>query len=198
MDDEYTFVNFVGSHHWSEGSEGVAFLGSIGSNVTPYGQAEFLIKCQMDSPRFELMAAYEPQSPRSQLPANQFVQRHFTEDFQRKLKVFIKRECSDRGNCKCHYSLATTPLTFDMYDMTISPMELEGESFWLDDSHHNRRYFFKTDFVNMVTNIKFVSPSPQHIIGNVDSMDIDVDKFLRFPLEREFLLNKVKTFLLFS
>jgi hypothetical protein len=197
IDDEYTFVAFVGSHHWSETNEGVSFLGNIGSNVTPYGQAEFLIKCSMNSSNFELIAAYDKQSPNTQLPADQFVKRHFNTEFQQKIKVFIKRECSNRGECRCHYSMSTSFLTFDMYEQTISPIEIEGESFWLEDNS-NHRYFFKTSFKEGITSIRFVSPSPKYIIGEVDSMEIDADKFLRFPLEREFLLNKAKTFLLFS
>lgn len=197
MDDDYTFVNFTGSHHWSEDGEGVAFLGSLGSNVSPYGQADFLIKCPVGSSSFELLATYDKQSPNTGIDVEQFVNKHFSRSFQRGLKIHLRRECSNRGNCKMSYSLNTTSLTFDMIERTIDPINLHSETFHLDDKS-GHRFYFNTDFLEKKTSIRFISPSQRFVIGEQDTIEIDSEKFLRFPLDHEFLLNKVKTLLLFS
>ncbi len=198
IDDDYTFVNCVGTHHWNDyGEEGIAFLINLSSNAFPYGQAEFLIKCPMDKPNFELLAAYEKESHRNGMTAEQFVKRHFTFGLQFKQKIHVKRECANRGNCKCNYTLVSDNITFDMDTQQLNQMKFGAEDFSLVDDN-DRRIYFQTDFESGITNIKYINHSARFTIGKQESFELETEKFLRYPLDREFLLNKVKTFLLFS
>lgn len=194
MNDDYRFVTFIGSHHQSDLEEGIAFLGTIGSNTPPYGQADFMIKCPINKPNFELLSVYDEQSPKNDLSADQFVKRHFNYDFQNSLKVIIKRECSDRGNCKLRYHLNTQLITFDMGNQIIDSIELNDEFFWIEDK--NKIFCFKTDFTIGKTFIQMTKQDDR--VHWHDCIEIDSEKFLRYPLDREFLLNKLKTLLVFS
>lgn len=192
--DDYTFVNSVGSHHIDETSSKVVFLCNLTANTSPYGRVDFMMECYVSSPTFKLTATKESKNIMS---AEDFVKIHFTEDIQQAQCITLKRICSKGNLCDYHYGLSTQPILFDFKRKEIKPIDLAEESFRIKNDK-GLGFYFRTNFTDGTTTITYTSPHSAFVIGTQESIQMKSEKFLKYPLNREFLLNKVKTLLLFS
>jgi hypothetical protein len=208
-DDEYTTVKPTGAYQLIDNNSKVIFPCNLDSRAAPYGEVNFIIHANVSSPSIKVIAEFaQPHLTKIIISPNDFVRRHFTEDVQQKFNINLTRKCHARVEAKLRqfsytqpcgfsYVLSVGPILFDFVKNEMKPISLLEETFTLvDDKEHS--YRFRTNFTKETTTITYSVPKPGFVIGGQESIDLPIEKFLKYPLEREFLLNKVKTLLLFS
>ena len=208
-DDEYTTVNPLGSYHFADNNSTIKFPCHLESRSSPYGEVDFTIVANVSSPSIKLIAEFcHPHLTKVTLSPGEFVKLHFTEDVQKKFNINIIRKCTAKierkgkygglmMDCPSAFSLVTAPIMFGFNKREIVPISFLQETFILsDDKEHH--YRFNTNFTKGVTQITYSVPMLGFVIGGQNTLEMPAEKFLKYPLDREFLLNKVKTLLLFS
>lgn len=208
-DDEYTTINPLGSYHFADNNSTIKFPCHLESRSSPYGEVDFTIVANVSSPSIKLLAEFsQPHLTKVTISPGDFVKKHFTEEVQKKFNINIIRKCTAKiekkskyGNlmvdCPLAYSIVTKSILFDFNKKEIVPINFLQETFVLsDDKDHH--YRFNTNFDEGVTKITYSVPVLGFVLGGQETLEMPAEKFLKYPLDREFLLNKVKTLLLFS
>lgn len=195
MEDDYTFVQINHVDNDNNGST-IDLLGNLDARTSPHGEADFLISAYVSSDTFNLKAAYPvPSFHKRHVSPEDFVKSHMTTDVQEKINIRLQRKCSNK-QCEYSYFLSTAPIVFDMKTYKVSPLELQEETFRMN--YHDNTYYFRTNFATEQTTITYHVPKAGFVIGAHENIQMKSEKFLKYPLEAEFLLNKLKTLLLFS
>lgn len=204
FDNDYISVTPRGSYDLSQNGSLIKFACNIDSRISPYGEAKFDIYAYMASPTIKLVAEYvnpHAEMMNTVMPAEKFVERHFDEDAQKGFNINLQRRCAvisfGPQPCSHHYILTTSAIQFDIKKKELLPITLLEETFDLLDDRQNR-YRFTTNFAGELTSIIYTVPKGGYILGEQKIVDMKSEKFLKYPFEREFLLNKLKTLLLFS
>lgn len=210
MDDEYTCM--TGSH-METGDNGsvVKFLFNIDSRSVPYGDVSFVVASYVTSGAITIQGAmYNDPYRKPRMSIDEFIKKHFDQASQLKLKLNLIRTCKNAGIfcttprgylCNYSYHQKTRPLTFNVRTKMMDPIELEEESFHIDldkKNHHSQRIYFRTNYMESLSKIIVMAPSKTMVLGKEPVIEMPAEKFLGFPVNPEFLLNKAKTLLLFS
>lgn len=161
---------------------------NLDSQVSPYGQVDFEIIIMPQSSRFHLGT----NSAQDEV----FVRKHFSIAAQLSLKIQAIRVCYGNPYCDIKYKLSTYNLVFDLDTSTIGGLSLFNEHFFIKEN--GKSYSFVTNFENKTTVIGYEKPQPRFILPATKFIEMNSDKFLRYPFERDFLLEKIHTLLLFS
>ncbi len=200
MEDDYTTVRAAYAKDHTENGSVISFICGIDARTSPYGEVDFLVSVYVSSNSFKLSASYPKEFMyKKRLAPNLFVKHHFNIHIQDKLNIYLKRVCSSYhtdNKCEFGYALTTSPIKFDMKNQVIQPITLASEVFSI--SANDQKFHFDTNFINKETAIRCWSPKAGYVIGRQEVFHLNSEKYLKYPLEREFLLNKVKTLLLFS
>lgn len=201
MGDDYTFIKPLAAYQLSKDQSTVIFQCCIEARTSPYGEANFNILSNVTTPDFKIKAEYVVGSHRSTVHGDisplDFVKKHFTADLQNSFDIGMVLKCAAHSpEHRCGYVLNCLPLKFDLDSNHILPIGLKSEEFEIRNG--SMVYRFKTSFVDGLTTILFNSPMKGFVIGKQETLEMNSEKFIRYPLDREFLLNKVKTLLLFS
>jgi hypothetical protein len=201
MDDDYTVIKPMSAYKLVKGGDQVAFPCCLESRLSPSGQVYFLILANLKDPSCSIKSEYYETGGVSTVTEystspDDFVKRHFTQQLQTGFNINLRLQCSHHSSCQYRYQLSTGPIIFDMDMMQLKPITLISEYFILNGMR--MKYYFKTDFATETTSITYNMPMPPYILGTQQVIQMNSEKFLRYPLEHEFLLNKLKTLLLFS
>ncbi len=210
MDDEYTCMT---GGHMETGDNGsvIRFQYNIDSQAVPYGDVSFIISSFVTSGAITISGAgYNNPYTRPRMSLDEFIKCHFTHDLQVKLDLVMTRKCTNagiystnhKGNlCEYSYHQKTKPLTFNLRTKMMDPIEFAEESFFIGverKNNHSGRIYFKTNFDDGTSKIITHAPSKGYVLGKELVIEMKSEKFLGYPVEPEFLLNKAKTLLLFS
>lgn len=210
MDDDYTCM--TGSH-MNIGNNGsvIKFMFNIDSRTVPYGDVDFIISSYVSSGAITVDAAmYKSPYTKPRMSTDEFIKRHFNYASQFKLKLQLVRTCKNAGIfcttpkgylCDYSYHQITKPLIFDVKTKQMDLIELESESFMIHvekKNDHSYPFYFKSNFSEGLSKIVVRAASKNYKPGPEQVIEMPVEKFLGFPVEREFLLNKARTLLLFS
>lgn len=175
----------------------IGFVCSIDAKVAPHGEANFLVKssittgeCHIESAAYPTYSYYK-----KTMPATEFVKKHFLPNVQEKLKLIMGRKCSNYERCEYSYTFRSAPLQFDVTAGQMLPIRLLDEAFIIKDG--TKRYGFGTNFLENTTNVRSITGS-SHLNPSKTLVTLPAEKYLKYDFNREFLLNKLKTLLLFS
>ena len=124
-----------------------------------------------------------------------FIRKHFTDKIQNELNLSLDRKC-ESNMCEYNYGFFTKPLNFDLNNNTYLPIELVSESFNLQEE--DKSYRIITNYNDDITNIQYHTPQLQFILPAQEIVKISANKFSKYPLNKEFLISKLKTLILFS
>lgn len=201
MDDDYTVIKPMSAYQLVKDGGWVAFPCCLESRLSPSGEVYFIILANLKDPSCSIKSEYVGTKGSSlhteyRTSSDDFIKTHFTKQLQTGFNINLRLQCSHHSSCKYNYQLSTGPIIFDLDMMQLKPIPLISEHFNIDGMRN--KYFFKTDFVTETTTITYNVPQPPFILGTQQVIQMNSEKFLRYPLEGEFLLNKLKTLLLFS
>jgi hypothetical protein len=197
MEDDYTFVQINHVESDNNGST-IDLLGNLDARTSPYGEADFMISAYVSSDVFNLKAAYPVSSIyKRHVSPDDFVRSHLTADVMEKVNLYFERKCPNK-ECPYNYALTSRPLSFNMKACKVSPVEPKDETFKL--YYNENIYYFRTNFATGQTSITFNVPQPgrTYVFAPQEVVHMKAEKFIKYPLDPEFLLNKLKTLLLFS
>ncbi|CAB4196585.1 hypothetical protein UFOVP1290_105 [uncultured Caudovirales phage] len=124
-----------------------------------------------------------------------FIIKHFTKEIQNELNLSFYRKC-ESNICEYNYELTTKQLNFDLIARNYNPIEVNTESFNLQEG--DKSYRIVTNFNEDITNIQYHTPQLQFILPAQEVIKISANKFSKYPLNKDFLMDKIKTLILFS
>lgn len=210
MDDEYTCIT---GGHMETGDNGsvIKFGYNIDSRSVPCGDVSFVISSYVTSGSITIGGAmYNDSYRKPRMSTDEFIKKHFNYASQLKLKINLIRTCKNAGvfcttpkGYLCQYSFRqkNRPITFNVKTKMMDPIELEEEEFHINiekKNNHSYPIYFRTNYAEGLSKIVVRLPSKIYVLGTEQVIEMTSEKFLGFPLDREFLLNKAKTLLLFS
>lgn len=190
------------THQISENGSEVLFSFNIDSSVQKTVNID--IVAYISSPDFSSTAAYtSPLIKGQRLPPIEVVKAYLTEKIQNDLNLVVVFKCSQLfQDSPCSYTLMTKPIIFDFnrgFNSTkgkIRPLELYEESFSIGSG--TKTYRCRTSFEENKTVVSYRVAKPKFTIGGEESLIIPAHHFLKFPLDSEWLINKINTLVLFS
>jgi hypothetical protein len=201
--DELITVCPRASYSIENNNSTIRFPLNLESRTSPYGKADFDIVAPVVSPTFQINAHFTTKNA-SEGSAYSFIKKHFTEDIQKRLNISFHMTCSRAGfrtsktqkRCTYEYSLLTNGITFDLYSSSVI-IPLNEEEFILNDRWN--KYIIKTRFEEGFTEIYMPTTSEKIRHYSFDSIiKMPVEKFISYPMDEGFLLNKLKLLTLFS
>lgn len=194
FDDEYLSIRPITRVQEKLGGAQYFFAFYMESRVTPYVNANFGLLVNSSSNTLTMVVEcrnlYNPQRE-STLKAKAFSAHHFTQ-VQLQLGIKIIKLCTNL-ECKNAYSLETTPLTFDLSGSKMNSFELATESFSIQRNKLEHRFLSR--FQSDITTVT-VYKTGQRV--DQSSLELKAHKFLEYPWDAEFFLNKARTLLTFS
>jgi hypothetical protein len=188
-DDDYIHVKPMGSYFVDKKELSLVFPLEIESRLSPHGEVAFHVVCHLVTNKLHVNTK---SFTNTQISPLNFVEQHLDIVAQQCLNFKMLRTCTSSNDCNSHYELIARPLTFDIRGGTYNPIQADCEHFNLVDNAE-RKYRFLTDFKTGNTTIHYDVTNK-----NSGSIILPLEKFVKYPVEREFLLNKVKTLILFT
>ena len=189
-DDDYIHIKPTGSYFVDKKSLSLVFPLEIESRLSPHGEVSFHVICDLMTNKLHVQTK---SFTNTQISPLNFVEQHFNVVTQQAVNFKMLRTCMSSQKCESFYELIAYPLTFDLRAGTYNPIEVECEHFKIiGDTDH--KYYFSTVFRDGNTVITYEKGRNE----GKGSIVLPWDKFSKYPLEHEFLLNKVKTLILFT
>lgn len=159
-------------------------------DFTKYNKIYFDIIFRANSNIFEITF---PKSKQSFNYLKCCLQKNFSIRQQHLFSFNIYLKCK---NNSCDYILRSVPVYFNIKDQAVFPFKIKSETFTLNKN--NERFIFKSNFLSNTTSINYTVDSDTFLIGVQDSFILPLENFLKYDFTADYLLNKVKTFILFS
>lgn len=204
IDDNYTRITACYIENLSN-KDVIRYYINIDSKSIPYGDVSFIISCNAISNKIKISdARYNDPYRKPRLSVDEFIKKHFNQEAQLNLKLNLAKKCPNEGMicsingylCDHNYCQRTKPLTFNLSSKNMNLIQLDLESF--DITNHSKIIHVETNYNKKISKIIIRKPSNGLEIGKEQIIEMSSEKFLNFPLEHEFLFNKINTLLLFS
>jgi hypothetical protein len=160
------------------------------SRLSPQGEVSFNVICDLMTNKLNIQTK---SFTNTQISPLNFVEQYLDASVQRSLNMKMLRVCMATEPCDSYYEIVAMPLSFNIRACTYNPIVPEYERFTLTDSRE-RKYYFMTTFASKETSIEYAKSKYE----DRGSITIPFEKFAKYPLDREFLLNKIKTLILFT
>lgn len=127
-----------------------------------------------------------------------FIKRNFVLELQLELQIKISLKCfgSNFESCPYCYQLNSKFLTFDLYTGIINEISIESEKFKIRDNNH--LYNFDIDYQSNSAVISYNTFSQTSILPVQNTINIPVSKIAKYDFNKEYIMEKTKTLLLFS
>ena len=183
-DDDYIHIKPSGSYFVDKKELTLVFPLEIESRLSPHGEVAFNVVCDLRTKKLHVQTK---SFTNTQISPLNFVEQHFNVVTQQAVNFKMLRTCLSSEKCESFYELIAYPLTFDLRAGAYNPIEVECEHFNIRDDQE-RKYYFSTVFRDESTIVTY----------DREKMTLPLDKFSKYPLDREFLLNKIKTLILFT
>lgn len=184
---DYVEVRPISSY--SIKKDGIVFPLEIESRLHPHGEVSFEIHVSLNHNKISV----HPKSfSKTGISPLDFIQRHFTLQSQKQLGLKLALKCSKIEECSYRgYVGVTVPLTFNFQTRQLVSFSMETET--IHFVGEESLYSFNSKFNLNETTISIKSPT-----GQTTDLKIESDKYLRFDFNKEFLINKAKTLILFT
>lgn len=203
LDDDYSYILPEGYYKSEDGAE-MIFNFALDGKKPPTGKSSFIITAKVSSPHFSMVSTYTDSSKKDRrITSTEFVKSHFNLTIQESLNISMCFKCDGVvGEKQCFYLLQTSPIQFkystgfNAANGEIVPISIREEKFSLKQGKN--RYYFNTSYLTNKTIITYNTPKSGFVIGWQEKIEVPAEKFSKFPLDQELLLNKLKTLLLFS
>ncbi len=184
-DDEYVTISPRLLNSTAEPNSMSLCLGfEIDSRIVPSGVVYFDLFIKKHSKDFEMRARYLS-PPYDQMSAAEFATKHFSSREQKNMAINVHVECSDE---RCPYGYKSTfgNVVFDLKSRKIEDFSILKERFVLNKD--DRKHLIISDFRADITTIQFQK----------DIIELPAQNFAKYPLDAQFLLDKINTLFLFS
>jgi hypothetical protein len=201
FNDDYTYVSCMISNSELNNKIEPVILINLRSSASPYGAADYLIKPD-NNLNYNFCGSYSLNSNSTNTTVEDFFKKHLTSIIQDNLKIKLQLRCKNynsnyiNNNCPYSYRLDTKQIYIDLKNRKIDPIELDCERFIFNINHN--KYHFDTDFTSKITKISCSVPNPPFIIGKQEIFKLDSVSFIKFEFNKNYLSNKLNTWLLFS
>lgn len=188
--DEYVDVKPSASYRVDKINDRVIFPFEMESRASPYGEVSFQLNAHIHQNRISIQTL---SFTRTVISPMDFILKHLSHGIQRSLNIQIMRGCTKPKPCGAGYTMKTTPIVFNLRERIMKPFEINHEEFTIKEENH--AYHFTSYFGTNSTKIS-VNGAPGTNFKDV--IELEADKYLRFPFEKDFLMDKAKTLILFS
>jgi hypothetical protein len=188
--DEYIDVKPSSSYRVDKLNDRVIFPFDVESRASPYGEVSFQLNAHIHQNRISIQTT---SFTRTVMSPMDFILKHLSHGVQRSLNIQIMRGCTRPKPCGSNYMMKTTPIVFNLRERVMKPFEIHNEDFTIKEEKY--AYHFTSYFGLNSTKISVSGISGTDF---KDVIELEADKYLRFPFEKDFLTDKVKTLILFS
>lgn len=114
-------------------------------------------------------------------------------DIQKQLGIVMAKRCLGTGSCQYSYQLKSSNNIFYFDNYTVDTC-ISAEFYKI--KNNDLEYRFYINYLDDVTVINY--KEDYNIRSNEGRLELPTTKFSKYPLDPKFIINKVKTLLLFS
>jgi len=127
--------------------------------------------------------------------ARELVKKYFIEELQGNLNITYVRMCSN-DNCSSSFKLSSSKILFDFENNTLHNFSPSSEI--LTITNNDLIYRFITSYQTRTTHLEYEAKQQNGIQPVIKKIDMNMEQYIKYPMNREFLFKKIKTLLLFS
>jgi hypothetical protein len=124
--------------------------------------------------------------------ARELVKKYFIEELQKNLNITYIKTCPNK-ECKSSFKISSSKILFDLEKCTLSNFYTSNENLEIIDNDYI--YRFTTSYEDNTTHLEYKHKNKNNFMQKID---MNMDQYTKYPMNRDFLFKKIKTLLLFS